>query len=95
MTPPMPIPIAPPTRVSPSHTSMLRSATDALLGPSPRGDVLFAVRTDGTYRAVTAASADPVSMGRLAELAGTWLPSVVGPEPLLAPVTRLPEPAGD
>jgi diguanylate cyclase (GGDEF)-like protein/PAS domain S-box-containing protein len=73
----------------------VRSATDALLGPSPRGDVLFAVRTDGTYRAVTAASADPVSMGRLAELAGTWLPSVVGPEPLLAPVTRLPEPAGD
>jgi diguanylate cyclase (GGDEF)-like protein/PAS domain S-box-containing protein len=73
----------------------VRSATDALLGPSPRGDVLFAVRTDGTYRAVTAASADPVSMDRLAELAGSWLPSVAGPEPLLAPVTRLPEPAGD
>ena len=79
----------------------VRSATDALLGPSPQGDVLLAVRTDGTYRAVTAASADPVPMGRLGELAGTWLPLVVGPAPLLAPVTRLPEqaralvPAGD
>jgi diguanylate cyclase (GGDEF)-like protein/PAS domain S-box-containing protein len=73
----------------------IRSATDALLGPRPQGDVLFAVRIDGTFRAVTEASADPVTMGRLAELAGTWLPSAAGPEPLLAPVTRLPEPVGD
>ena len=32
----------------------VRSATDALLGPRPHGDVLLAVRTDGTFRAVTA-----------------------------------------
>jgi len=73
----------------------VRSVTDALLGPHPQSEVLFAVRTDGMFRAVTAASADPVPMGRLAELAGTWLPSVAGPLPLLAPVTRLPEPARD
>jgi len=73
----------------------VRSVTDALLGPHPQSEVLFAVRTDGTFRAVTAASADPVPMGRLAELAGTWLPSVAGPLPVLAPVTRLPEPARD
>jgi diguanylate cyclase (GGDEF)-like protein/PAS domain S-box-containing protein len=73
----------------------VRSVTDALLGPHPQSEVLFAVRTDGTFRAVTAASADPVPMGRLAELAGTWLPSVAGPLPLLAPVTGLPKPARD
>jgi diguanylate cyclase (GGDEF)-like protein/PAS domain S-box-containing protein len=73
----------------------VRPVTDALLGPYPQSEVLFAVRTDGTFRAVTAASADPVPMSRLAELAGTWLPSVVGPLPLLAPVTRLPEAARD
>ncbi len=73
----------------------VRFATDTLLGPGPQRDVLFAVRTDGAFRAATAASADPVPMGRLGELAGTWLPSVAGPAPLLAPVTRLPAPARD
>jgi hypothetical protein len=34
MTPPMPIPIAPPTRVSPSHTSMLGRSPGP--GPAPR-----------------------------------------------------------
>ena len=83
----------------------VRSATDALLGPHsrhpagsggeeppdpPRRDVLLAVRTDGTFRALTGASADPAPMRKLGELAWTWLPLVTGPGPLLAPVTRLP-----
>ena len=69
----------------------VRSATGTLLGPGPRGDdVLLAVRTDGTFRAVTTASADPGPMSRLAGLAGTWQSLATGSVPLLAPVTRLP-----
>ena len=68
----------------------VRSAIGALLGPDSRGDVLLAVRADGTFRALAQASADPVPMSKLGELAGTWLPLVGGPGPLLAPVTRLP-----
>jgi len=68
----------------------VKSATEILLGPGPRGDVLLAVRTDGAFRAVTAASADPAPMNRLGGLAGTWLPLVTGSAPLLAPVTDLP-----
>ena len=71
----------------------VRFAADTLLSPRPHGDVLLAVRTDGRFHAVTAASADPASMSQLGELAGTWLPLVTGPAPLLAPVTRLPEQA--
>ena len=47
----------------------IKSATDTLLGPLPHADVLLAVRADGTFRAVAGASADPVLMTRLAELA--------------------------
>ena len=68
----------------------VKSATDILLSAGRRGDVLLAVRTDRAFRAVTAASADPVPMSRLGELAGTWLPLVTGSAPLLAPVTNLP-----
>ena len=68
----------------------VRSATDTLLGRGPRGEVLLAVRTDGAVRAVTTASADPVPMSRLAELAESWLPLVTGSAPVLAPVTSLP-----
>jgi diguanylate cyclase (GGDEF)-like protein/PAS domain S-box-containing protein len=68
----------------------VRSATGTLLGPLPRGDVLLAVRTDGTFRALTQASADPALMSRLGELTETWLPLVTNSAPLLAPVTRLP-----
>ena len=69
----------------------VRSATDALLGPATAtGDVLLAVRTDGTFRALTQASADPVLMSTLAELTETWLPLVTDSAPLLAPVTSLP-----
>jgi diguanylate cyclase (GGDEF)-like protein/PAS domain S-box-containing protein len=68
----------------------VKSATDALLGTSPRGDVLLAVRLDGTFRAVTEASADAAAMSRLGALAETWLPLVTGSTPRLAPVTSLP-----
>ncbi len=69
----------------------VRSATDALFGRrGPRGDVLLAVRTDGTVRAVATASADPAPMGRLTDLAEGWLPLVTGSAPILAPVTSLP-----
>ena len=68
----------------------VRSATDTLLGQRPRGDVLLAVRTDGAFRAVAAASADPAPMRRLADLAESWLPLVTGSAPILAPVTSLP-----
>jgi diguanylate cyclase (GGDEF)-like protein/PAS domain S-box-containing protein len=73
----------------------VRSATDVLLGPATAsGDVLLAVRTDGTFRALAQASADPALMGRLGELTETWLlPLVTDPAPLLAPVTSLPEQA--
>jgi hypothetical protein len=71
--------------------TVVRSATDTLLGKRPQGDVLLALRTDGTFRTVTAASADPVPMSRLGELAETWLPLMTGPAPLPAPVSRLPE----
>jgi diguanylate cyclase (GGDEF)-like protein/PAS domain S-box-containing protein len=71
----------------------VRSAADTLLSPRPHDDVLLAVRTDGRFHAVTAASADLTPMSELGELTGTWLPLVTGPAPLLAPVTRLPEPA--
>ncbi|HTX28399.1 MAG TPA: EAL domain-containing protein [Streptosporangiaceae bacterium] len=68
----------------------VKSAADALLGPLPDGDVLLAVRTDGTFRAVSQASADPALMSRLAEQTETWLPLVTASAPLLAPVTSLP-----
>ena len=79
----------------------VRSATDTLLGRRPRGDVLLAVRTDGTFRAVAAASADPAPMSRLADLAETWLPlrdrlraaPRAGDEP--APAGRALVPGGD
>jgi diguanylate cyclase (GGDEF)-like protein/PAS domain S-box-containing protein len=68
----------------------VRSAADALLGSLPRGDVLLAVRTDSTFRAVAEASADPAAMSRLGELTETWLPLLTASAPLLAPVTSLP-----
>ena len=68
----------------------VRSATDVLLGPLPRGDVLLAVRTDGSFRALTQASADPAPMSRLTELTETWLPRAPAAAPVLAPVTSLP-----
>ena len=68
----------------------VRSATDTLSGPSPRGDVLLAVRTGGAVRAVATASADPAPVSRLTDLADTWLPLLTGPAPILAPVTSLP-----
>ena len=48
----------------------VKAATDILLGDGPPGDVLLAVRTDGTLRAVTATPADQVLMSQLEELAG-------------------------
>jgi diguanylate cyclase (GGDEF)-like protein/PAS domain S-box-containing protein len=73
----------------------VRSATDALLGPAAAsGDVLLAVRTDGAFRVLTQASADPARISRLGELTETWLPLVADSAPLLAPVTSLPAQAG-
>jgi diguanylate cyclase (GGDEF)-like protein/PAS domain S-box-containing protein len=71
----------------------VRSATDALLGQRPHGDVLLAVRTGGTFRAATAASARPEPMSRLGAMAELWQPFATGSEPLLEPATRLPEQA--
>src|SRR5580658_6912148 len=71
----------------------VKSATDILLGPLRPGGVLLAVRIDGTFRAVTTASAEPAPMSRLGVLAETWRPLVVGSAPLLAPVTDLPQQA--
>ncbi len=68
----------------------VKSATDALLGTGPRGDVLLAVRTDGTFRAAAEASADPALMSRLGELTEALLPLVTASAPLLVPVTSLP-----
>ncbi len=67
----------------------VRSATDALLGGRPPGDVLFVVRTEGMFRAVTTASAHPVLMSQLGEQAESWLPLPADPAPLLAPVSEL------
>jgi diguanylate cyclase (GGDEF)-like protein/PAS domain S-box-containing protein len=71
----------------------VRSATDALLGARPHGDVLLAIRTDGTLRAATAASARPEPMSRLGAMTEVWRPLATGSEPLIEPVTRLPEQA--
>jgi diguanylate cyclase (GGDEF)-like protein/PAS domain S-box-containing protein len=71
----------------------VKFATDTLLGKRQHGDVLLALRTDGTFRSVAAASADPAPMSRLGELAETWLPAMTGPAPLPSPVSRLPEQA--
>ena len=71
----------------------VRSATDALLGARLPCDVLLAVRTDGTLRAATAASARPEPMSRLGAMTQVWLPFATGSVPLLEPVTRLPEQA--
>ncbi|MGH3191440.1 MAG: putative bifunctional diguanylate cyclase/phosphodiesterase [Streptosporangiaceae bacterium] len=68
----------------------VKSATDALLGPMPRADILLAVRADGTFRVVTGASADPVLMSRLTEVAETWLPRMTASAPLLISVASLP-----
>jgi diguanylate cyclase (GGDEF)-like protein/PAS domain S-box-containing protein len=70
----------------------VRSATDALLGERPH-DVLLAVRTDGTLRAATAASARPEPMRQFGAMTEVWLPLATGSKPLLEPVTKLPEPA--
>jgi diguanylate cyclase (GGDEF)-like protein/PAS domain S-box-containing protein len=71
----------------------VRSATDALLGERPHGDVLLAVQTDGALHAATAASARSESMSQLGAMTEVWLPLATGLEPLLEPVTKLPEPA--
>jgi len=71
----------------------VRSATDALLGEHRQGDVLLTIRTDGTLRAATAASARPEPMSRLGAMTEMWLPFAAGSVPLLEPVTRLPEQA--
>jgi diguanylate cyclase (GGDEF)-like protein/PAS domain S-box-containing protein len=71
----------------------VRSATDDLLGERPYCDVLLAVRTDGTFRAATAASAHPEPMSQLGAMTGAWLPLATGAVPVLEPVTRLPEQA--
>src|SRR5579862_306197 len=72
----------------------VKSATHTLLGrATASGDVLLAVRTDGPFRALTQASADPALMSRLGELTETWLSLVTDSAPLLAPVTSLPEQA--
>jgi diguanylate cyclase (GGDEF)-like protein/PAS domain S-box-containing protein len=68
----------------------VKSATDALLGLMPPGDVLLAVRTDGAFGAVTQASTDPALMSRLGELADAWLPLMTASAPLLMPVASLP-----
>ena len=68
----------------------VKSATDALLGPMPRADVLLAVRADGNFRVVTGASADPVLMSRLAEIAEERLPRMTASAALLLPVASLP-----
>jgi diguanylate cyclase (GGDEF)-like protein/PAS domain S-box-containing protein len=68
----------------------VRSTTGTLFGRVSRGDVLLAVRADGAVRAVATASADPVPMRRLTDLAEDWLPLVTGSAPILAPVTSLP-----
>jgi diguanylate cyclase (GGDEF)-like protein/PAS domain S-box-containing protein len=71
----------------------VRSATDALLGQRQPGDVLLAVRTGGTFRAATAASAHPEPMSRLGAMTELWQPVATGSVPLLEPVTGLPEQA--
>jgi diguanylate cyclase (GGDEF)-like protein/PAS domain S-box-containing protein len=71
----------------------VRSATRALLGERPHGDVLLTIRTDGALHAATAASASPEPMNRLGAMTEVWLPLATGPGPLLEPVTRLPEQA--
>jgi diguanylate cyclase (GGDEF)-like protein/PAS domain S-box-containing protein len=68
----------------------VRSATATLFGRGPRGDALLAVRTDGAFRAVATASADPAPMTRLTDLAEDWLPLVTDSAPILAPVINLP-----
>jgi diguanylate cyclase (GGDEF)-like protein/PAS domain S-box-containing protein len=69
----------------------VRSATDTLLGTGPPGDVLLAVRTDGTFRSVTAARADPVAMRQLGELAEQMLALAPGSAPPPRPMRTLPE----
>jgi diguanylate cyclase (GGDEF)-like protein/PAS domain S-box-containing protein len=81
--------------------AVVKSATDLLLGTPRRGDVLLAVRSNGTFHAVTTASAEPAPMSRLGELAEAWLPLAAGSATVLVPVKNLPRqvrtlvPAGD
>jgi diguanylate cyclase (GGDEF)-like protein/PAS domain S-box-containing protein len=70
--------------------AVVKSATDLLLGTPRRGDVLLAVRSNGTFHAVTTASADPAPMSRLGELAETWLPLAAGSATVLVAVKNLP-----
>ncbi len=70
----------------------VRSATDALLGERSH-DVLLTVRTDGAFRAATAASSRPEAMSQLGAMTEVWLPFAAGSAALIEPVTRLPEPA--
>jgi len=71
----------------------VRAATDLLLGPAQAGDVLLAVGTGNTLRAVPAASAGPQAMSQLAGLAGPWLVQAGNSGSWLAPVSALPGPA--
>jgi diguanylate cyclase (GGDEF)-like protein/PAS domain S-box-containing protein len=73
----------------------VKSATDALLGARLPDDVLFAVQTEGTFRTVIAAAACPRLMSPLGEQAGSWLPLLADPAPLLTPVAELGEPASE
>jgi diguanylate cyclase (GGDEF)-like protein/PAS domain S-box-containing protein len=73
--------------------AVVKSATDLLLGTPRWGDVLLAVRSNGTFHAVTTASAEPAPMSRLGELAETWLPLAAGSATVLVPVKSLPRQA--
>jgi diguanylate cyclase (GGDEF)-like protein/PAS domain S-box-containing protein len=66
-----------------------------LAGSQPCGNVLLAVRTDGTFSAITCIAAAPERMRAVGAQADGWLPLLTGPAPLLTPVTALPpEPGG-
>jgi diguanylate cyclase (GGDEF)-like protein/PAS domain S-box-containing protein len=71
----------------------VKAATDLLLGPARAGDVLLAVYTDGTLRAIPAASDDPVAMAQLTTLAGPWLAPTSKSGSWLALTSGLPGPA--
>jgi diguanylate cyclase (GGDEF)-like protein/PAS domain S-box-containing protein len=65
-------------------------ALRGLPGGQPCGNVLLAVRTDGTFRAVTCVAPAPERMRALGAQVDGWLPLLTEPAPLLTPVAALP-----
>ncbi len=76
----------------PQVAGAVKDAVGALLRGNSQGDALLGVRIDGELRAVDR-SPDPAGGSELGQLADSWLSLVSGADPILTPMSQLPDQA--